>query len=543
MKKYKRLKMDAKRVMGEIFEYIRLGDYRRVISNLELIDASIPLLDRAKMAISVLKKLDEKNPKLQRLQMIKLYRYYHYELIKMGWDTYYATVEKYSFDNLRAINIKPYRPDIKFFDNITAFLCYFDFVNEAIIDVSDDIVREYIERLHINDFECKLVYICTLNLIHRLCPIKINYVDSNSIFKLKSMICEYHRITPLFPVLDFGNYDRKKSDNILFVMDKAFESSDLKVSMPFIKYFKSKGCGIDVLATTDESVDDVFDTIYTDPYYMPVYKFAIIVTHVSAIGCIIKAKRIAKITIGILGHLMSSGVLDYFVVPEWDNEKNYNEKLIKLPGMAGGIPKLGKTVENSKLVDTNYIACPMTGLKLNAIMGDIFERINEKMCEKCQFFLHIGENRDNCAVQIMEELHVKPYIKNYVYTHSDILLYGKIIASADVIIMPFPYTGYVSISGIFGYAKPIVVLYDNTRFSTMSAGEILKLLGMPELVTYSIKDYVDLVHRVLTDLEFKEQISNKMKQIDYDAIVEDHNLMIEKKFGEAFEKIFGEKFR
>ncbi len=92
MKKYKRLKMDAKRVMGEIFEYIRLGDYRRVISNLELIDASIPLLDRAKMAISVLKKLDEKNPKLQRLQMIKLYRYYHYELIKRGWDTYYATV-------------------------------------------------------------------------------------------------------------------------------------------------------------------------------------------------------------------------------------------------------------------------------------------------------------------------------------------------------------------------------------------------------------------------------------------------------------------
>lgn len=512
----------------------------------------------ANLAINVCKHLDNHQKADTKIgDYFTITHLYNCAVMRMGLNQYFSNNTCHTFKKLTFLSINPVDPqyldiNLNVVWDIRDFMMYFYLCSLFLIDPKTPIVGEFILLIlsepHVltDDSLRETIF----NLVHLMCPNKIEFspLDIHNMIKLKRIILDYYII--LYPPRALHNYHHKR---VLFAVDNLLNdstniASDLIVAEPLIHYFQNNGWTIDCLTTRSANIPSshpLFDHVYRvgDDVNksLTAYPIAIVVNHLSDQGCYIKARNIAKVTIGVLGHLMTSGVLDYYIIPHWDNVLNYSEKIKFMSGMAGGLP-LVKSMSNAtkKYNSVIYIGVPLTGMKINCILGSTWEQINSRLestVSTAQFFIHMGTMRDDLKKESLEELHIKPYITNYVLMSDDRQLFDDVMCAADVILMPFPYSGYISVINMLAYGKPIIVLKDESRFSSQCAARILELFGLTETIAYNVEEYVDIAVKCITDIQWRESLLTKMRSIDYNAIIKTHNELIYSEFTNFIEEI------
>lgn len=497
------------------------------------------------------------------ITILNLYRYYNYAKLTKGFD-YFMENDNKQFDKLKFLSVSLFNPSIdqindavnslKYTVNtnnntmnvlapILPHLAYIDLCSDCIIEHNILIVEDLLNKLTIDMLNLPIVMNTILNLNHRLGPVRLQYNTNNILLKSKKRILEHFKDDGLL----YGNkimiLDEQRDDkHILVLMDKPHKkSSDFKVFKSFYKILKSHGYILDVLCEEyiEGETNKLFNKVYQwNPILkifdsIPKYKNAIIVNHLNSHAMAIVSNNVVKNTVCILGHLITSGVADYFIIPEWDNPENYSEKPILFPGTAGNIPPIDKLDVNHSLIGRNgyiYIAVPLSGLKINSGLGPIWETINDRIKdkshidEKCiNFLMHMGTKKDAIILQMQNELHIKPYLNNYSITSNSMDYYCSMLQQATIILIPYPYSGYITISSIFGFYKPIITLRDKSRFSSQCASYIMELLGFGDLVANTEEEYINLAVKCCIDKKYNSSIRDRMKLTDYNSIIHKHN--------------------
>ena len=83
------------------------------------------------------------------------------------------------------------------------------------------------------------------------------------------------------------------------------------------------------------------------------------------------------------------------------------------------------------------------------------------------------------------------------------------ISTGDVYLDALPYTGSVSISDVLTVSLPVVV-FEGINLRSTQAAALLKDIGMTELITDSVQEYVKLAIKLGTDLNYRIAIKNKI---------------------------------
>lgn len=354
------------------------------------------------------------------------------------------------------------------------------------------------------------------------------------------------------PQLHHSNsLDNKK---IIIIMDNTGKvSSDYKGAQVFIETFKELGYSIDALTTKDPIDNDMFDSIYSIQSFDQdnlntllslhmKYQFAFYITQLFALGIVSSIIRLAKVQIGMLGHLISSGTpsMDYFIRPIWDNEDNYSESAIHLPGMACTIPTVLPVdyLNIKKKTDRVYIFCPLTGSKINNQTGKRLQQINKVVGNEDHLYLIAMGYRPsgNLCTSALNYIHFNPFISNYEYTYSNKDHYEGLVQNCDLALFAFPYTPYISVIDAIRYCIPIVVQCDTYKNSSQCAAKILEIMGLQELITYSTDEYCQLAKKMIQDEEYRNSIKQKMKTINYNAIIDKHNQELKAAFKSRIEE-------
>lgn len=93
--------------------------------------------------------------------------------------------------------------------------------------------------------------------------------------------------------------------------------------------------------------------------------------------------------------------------------------------------------------------------------------------------------------------------------------YNTVFSKIDVLVDTFPYSGTTTTCNALYNSVPVVTLYNPNYHSHCVSASLLVNAGLPELVAYTETDYVDIVKKLVTDVEliesYKRRIAGKFK--------------------------------
>jgi hypothetical protein len=375
----------------------------------------------------------------------------------------------------------------------------------------------------------------------------------------------------------------------VFINDPNIKSSDYKASLFILHVAKKLNYHTTVITPCKNfnKIGSLFDDYISITFDNPInalktrYKIAVFVNHVASYEFCASLKYmpydhnnpnislihgIGDLQINIMGNLISSGLdlkhtNSIFIVPEFEKNTHYTEKIKQVTGMGCTLPCPMRTLNPFTLNSTQIniikttikIACPLTANKINTFMSKIIIQINEKFNthllnsidilnektginlppKKILFKMHYGMLAHSQLKNELDAIHFAPFMNNYISTSDDIEQYNLMIKTADLILCAFPYTPFISAIDIIKNAIPAIVLYDNTRLSTSCAGKIFELFNLNECICYSVEECIDKAMELILNSKLREQIKLKMQSIDYESVIKKHNIELEN----SFEKI------
>ena len=338
------------------------------------------------------------------------------------------------------------------------------------------------------------------------------------------------------------------SRRILCVMDKPFKSgSDFIAASGFLEALRDANYTLDVcycIWNEEAKIEpvNIFDQAYpirirelTQPFKCR-YKSVFFITHAFALEPYILSMKLADHTMGMLGHLCSSGFdLNHFFIPEWD-EGSYSERnLVRLPGMACCLPNISLREVNKVSRTKTLIAVALTGEKLNKTVGPrlaAITKIAEGLNIEVDFCILLGSDAD-AAIRTtsLVNLHLLPYLdpSNFNIICNDKAGYFGTIEQCDFVICMQPYTPYISALDFVSACKPIVVLREPNRVGSQYAARILEVLGLD----FCVAGNTDEEMQFITDLLNKKyctQITNKIRESFNADLINEHNARVSTAF-------------
>jgi predicted O-linked N-acetylglucosamine transferase (SPINDLY family) len=220
----------------------------------------------------------------------------------------------------------------------------------------------------------------------------------------------------------------------------------------------------------------------------------------------ILSKNPAPIQITYIGYPNSTG-LDFIhyrisdTIADHHESSQYNkERLIKLPGCF----LLYQSILQTDFVDNyNYSCNKPYGVILAAINNEIkngeeslfaWKQIMQKTHCSCKLLIKIN-SRDNINTKIeyySRKLAVEPD-RLIIVPYTDNSSYVNLFQNIDVLLDTFPYSGTTTSCNALYNSTPIVTLYNKHFHCHNVTSSILIHSGFPELVTYTIDDYVNKV--------------------------------------------------
>ena len=84
------------------------------------------------------------------------------------------------------------------------------------------------------------------------------------------------------------------------------------------------------------------------------------------------------------------------------------------------------------------------------------------------------------------------------------------IQIADLLLDTFPYGSHTTASDALNMGVPVVTIYGDT-FASRVASSLLKAANLPELITFNIKEYEDLIIKIASDEMLLKKYKNKLE--------------------------------
>ena len=202
-----------------------------------------------------------------------------------------------------------------------------------------------------------------------------------------------------------------------------------------------------------------------------------------------------------------------------DSQKNYSEKLVKLPNIAINfdMPNLSKIQTSNNITKTNKIIFLnlQSLFKLlpsdDHIYFDIIKQIN-----KCQFWFIAGLKKSittsfrNRIAKLCSN-HELQFDKYFLFhERMNKPAFFNLINQSDVILDSLEWSGGKTSLEAIALHKPIVTLPGKLMRGRYTYG-ILKLLNLEQTIAFSKKEYVEIAIKLAKDKNFRDMISNKIK--------------------------------
>ena len=240
---------------------------------------------------------------------------------------------------------------------------------------------------------------------------------------------------------------------------------------------------------------------------------------------VLASLRLADIQCTTYGHPVTSGFkhIDYFFSSELmeknDSQKNYSEKLIKLPNLAidFDLPNLSTTQTSKNIKKTNKIIFLnlQSLFKLlpshDHIYFDIIKKINN-----CQFWFVEDLKK---SITTLFKNRIAKFCRYYDLSFDKYFLFHQkmkqpdffnLIKQSDVILDSLEWSGGKTSLDAIALHKPMVTLPGKLMRGRHTYG-ILKLLNLEQTIASSKKEYVKIAIKLATDKNFRNMISNKIK--------------------------------
>ena len=279
-----------------------------------------------------------------------------------------------------------------------------------------------------------------------------------------------------------------------------------------------------------KNADCFFNHTHTDVLINQISKDKLNVLIYTDIGMepaiqVLASLRLADIQCTTYGHPVSSGFkhIDYFFSSELmeknDSQKNYSEKLIKLPNIAidFDLPNLSKIQTSKNIKKTNKIIFLnlQSLFKLlpsnDHIYFDIIKKINN-----CQFWFIEGLNK---SITTSFKNRITKFCHYHDLSFSKYFLFHQrmnkpdffnLIKQSDVILDSLEWSGGKTSLEAIALHKPIVTLPGELMRGRYTYG-ILKFLNLEQTIASSKKEYIEIAIKLAKDKNFRNMISNKIK--------------------------------
>lgn len=257
--------------------------------------------------------------------------------------------------------------------------------------------------------------------------------------------------------------------------------------------------------------------------------------------------RLGITQVGLPSQPITSGCdqMDYYLLPSFDNKKNYVEPVQVLSGM-------GITITNT-VANINSNLKPTSNSKLVFCPWDI-DYINT---QSIKLLHNIQEYNKN--VNILFVFYAMNGLQTYVYQAlisylCDILniklsytieYHGhnhhyKLYPLVDLVLNSYPMSISNTLVDTIQYKKvmPILANYtDESPYSTKYAKELYKTFKLNDLIFNDVDSYLSFINDYLTDEKFKDMTDKQLNLSSIESIIEKHNSKLEESFESFCESI------
>ncbi len=212
----------------------------------------------------------------------------------------------------------------------------------------------------------------------------------------------------------------------------------------------------------------------------------------------IMAGRPAPIQVNYLGYpgTMGAGCIDYliadrFLVPA-DQQKHFSEKLVLLPhcyqpnDTRRPIAKRGFTRSLFGLPENGFVFCSFNGnYKITPSFFDVWMRLLKNTPGSVLWLLETGSRKNLLREASARGVAPERIVFAPALAHSEHL---ERLALADLFLDSLPVNAHTSASDALWAGLPLLTCAGEA-FVGRVAGSLLKSIGLPELITYSLDEY------------------------------------------------------
>lgn len=238
--------------------------------------------------------------------------------------------------------------------------------------------------------------------------------------------------------------------------------------------------------------------------------------------------RLAPIQICGTGHPVSTfgSMIDYFIsgvdieLPD-ECQKNYSERLVLLPGFGAIHNYPNYDIKNLEKTRSEVIInCSWLSQKVNYPLVELLKQIKETAKTSVFFQFFSGSSlRKNGFVPFIRDLEKilgvgafevvpgKPYPE-----------YMALMEQGDLSLDPYPFGGSNIMTDSLFLRKP-TVSFEGTRWYGRIGSQMLKQVGMEELVATDPENYVELAVKLIDDVDYRSHIAQRLQKVDLDATI------------------------
>jgi len=242
--------------------------------------------------------------------------------------------------------------------------------------------------------------------------------------------------------------------------------------------------------------------------------------------------RFAPIQVVGFGHPASTSgsKIDYYLsgtdIEPPDAESNYSERLIMLPGLGTAYRRPSfdvSMVSASSLIEPSdpiVINCAWTSMKINHHMLTKLQSILHKASRPImfRFFPSLPSDRELIVVRkgiegyLGASAEVFPVLRKHIYLQK--------LKEGHLYVDSMPFGAVTTCAVALHTAIPMVTQLGPTPQSRWSAAQLSRI-GLGELVAQTEKEFIDKVLRIVHDDGYRVDLSNRIRQMNMQALVFD----------------------
>jgi hypothetical protein len=244
--------------------------------------------------------------------------------------------------------------------------------------------------------------------------------------------------------------------------------------------------------------------------------------------------RIAPVQLCSLGHSVSTwgADIDYFLsgadVERPDHpEENYSERLVLLPGcgiihnhplhVPRGVAKNGRHNHSGELL----LNCPASAQKINAAFVQALRELFARAQRPLRLRLLAGWS-------LSRESHYLPFVREIraVFGHDRVEVfpnlsysdYMTMLEDGDFTIDAYHFGGCNSVADSL-YLRRLMVTWEGDKWYNRIGSQLLRLVGLHELIATSATQFVEVTLRLLHDDDFRADLQQRLDRADLDATI------------------------